>query len=198
VNDLYSANLTKASLKVGESRIIAALLIDCADENCWRQAILEENVLQKRSVSTARTFADYIRHRLSTMNRELWELVREGSPTVATQALLAAAIKHNRLLADFFDLVLREHKRQFKTTLTARDWADYIEACAGRDLNVATWTPEVVVKLRQVVFRILAEAGYVENTRTMRLQHVTVAAPVVKYLEEAGEGEILRLMQVMS
>jgi hypothetical protein len=132
------------------------------------------------------------------MNRGIWELVCDSAPQVATQAVLAATLKHNRLLADFFDQVLREHSRQFKTTITDRDWANYIESCAGRDPNVATWTPEVVIKLRQVVFRILAEAEYVESTKTMRLQHVTVAAPVTQCLEMAGEAEVLRLMRVMS
>ena len=108
VKDLYSANLAKASLKLAESRIIAALLLEGADDEAWRQAILEENVLQKRSASTAKAFADYIRHRLSTINRGIWELIRDtGAPKVATQAVLAATLKHNRLLADFFDQVLR-------------------------------------------------------------------------------------------
>ena len=198
VKDLYSANLTKASLKLAESRIIATLLLEGIDHNAWRQAILEENVLQKRSASTAKTFADYIRHRLSTMDRGIWELIRDGAPRVATQAVLAATIKHNRLLANFFDQVLQDHSRQFKNTITDRDWANYIESCAGRDPNVATWTPGVVIKLRQVVFRILAEAEYVESTKTMTLQHVTVAAPVAQCLEMAGEAEVLRLMLVMS
>ena len=195
---IYSANLTKASLKVPESRIIAGLLLERADEAGWRRAILDENVLQKRSASTARTFADYIRHRLSTMQSPLWELVHDGSPVVATQAVLAAAIKHSRLLADFFDQVLKEHSRQFKTTITNTDWADFIASCAGQDPNVETWTPEVVIKLRQVVFRILAEAGYVDSTKTMALQRVAIAAPLIKYLEDTQEADVRRLMRVMS
>lgn len=197
MKDLYRANLTKASLKLPESRIIAGLLLDNVDEAGWRQAILTDNVLQKRSVSTAQTFARFIRQRLLTVRPDIWLLIRDGSPVVATQAVLVATIKHSCLLADFFAQVLQEHARQFKPTLSARDWADYIESCAGRDPNVLTWTPDVIVKLREVVFRILAEAGYVDSTRTLNLQRVVVASEVVRCLEEAGDGEVLRLMQVM-
>ncbi len=102
VKNLYSANLTKGSLKVAESRLIAALLLEGVDDAAWQNAIVNENVLQKRSASTAKTFAEYIRHRLSTMKPDLWELVRDGSPAVATQAVLAATLKHSLLLADFF------------------------------------------------------------------------------------------------
>ena len=129
LNNLYSANLVKSSLKVPESRIIARLLLDQVDAAAWKRSILDENVLQKRSPSTAKTFAENIRHRLSTMKPELWELVRDGSPTVATQAVLAATLKHSRLLADFFGQVIREHARQFKTTLSDRDCTDFIEGC---------------------------------------------------------------------
>jgi len=61
VKAYYKANLTNGSLKLAESRIIAALLLDNVDEAAWRRAIIEDNVLQKRSPSTAKTFADYLR-----------------------------------------------------------------------------------------------------------------------------------------
>ena len=40
------------------------------------------------------------------MDADLWKLVRDGSGTVATQACLAAAVKHSALLGDFLDLVV--------------------------------------------------------------------------------------------
>jgi hypothetical protein len=198
MKDYYQANLTKASLKLTESRIVAALLLEEVDEAAWQRAIIEENVLQKRSPSTARTFADYIRRRLRTMQPELWKLVRDGSPVVATQAALAAAIKHSHLLADFFDLVLRDQVREFKTSITDKNWANFIEGCIARDPNVANWTDPVLSKLRQVSFRILFEAVYVSDTRSMTLQRVAIADPVARYLESNGEETVLRCMQVMS
>ena len=37
-----------------------------------------------------------------TMRPDLWYLVRDGSKDTATHALLAAAIKHSPLLAEFW------------------------------------------------------------------------------------------------
>jgi hypothetical protein len=195
---LYNANLTKASLKLPESRVIASLLLAGVDAAEWKRAIVEENVLQKRSPSTARTFADYIRHRLETMPPEIWEIVRDAPNTSATQAVLAAALKHSRLLADFFDLVLRDQVRQFKSSLTDKNWEDFIEGCIARDPTVAHWTPPVIGKLRQNIFRILAEAGYVTDTQTMTLQRVSVAGEVLRVLEEHGESQVLRCLQAAS
>ena len=194
----YNANLVKASLKLEESRVIAALLLQGVDEAQWRQAILVDNVLQKRSPSTASTFAVFIRQRLGLMTPDLWKIVRDGPNAVATQAVLAATVKHSRLLGDFLDLIVRDRLRLFKTALTRRDWDEFVEGCVARDPHVADWTPAVVTKLRQNVFRILDEADYVADTRTMALQRVAVAPEVTRYLEENGERYVLRCIGVAS
>ena len=63
----YQANFTKASLLIPESRIVAGLLLDNIDEDQWHQAIVVDNVLQKRTKNTATTQASLIRNRLATM-----------------------------------------------------------------------------------------------------------------------------------
>ena len=47
------------------------------------------------------------------MGPDLWRLVRDGKGSVATHAVLAAAVKHSPLLGDFLDLVVREQYRLF-------------------------------------------------------------------------------------
>ena len=76
----YQANFTKASLLVTESRIIADLLLDNVDEDHWHQAIVVDNVLQKRTQNTAKTQAGLIRNRLGTMGPELWTIVARAGP----------------------------------------------------------------------------------------------------------------------
>jgi hypothetical protein len=81
------------------------------DQEGWNEAIVDKNVLQARSPKTAKRLTLLIRGRLVTMGEELWRLVRDGKGDVATHAVLAAAVKHSRLLADFLDLVVREQYR---------------------------------------------------------------------------------------
>ena len=73
-----------------------------------------------------------------------------------------------------------------------------MRAAWPRDPHVADWTPAVVDKLRQNVFRILDEAGYVADTRTMTLLRVVVAPEVMRCLEENDERYVLRCLQVAS
>ena len=43
---------------------------------------------------------------------------------------------------------------------------------------------------------MLAQAGYVENTRTLKLQPVHITPEVVRYLSDHQEADLLRCIQV--
>lgn len=192
----YRADITAGALKVPESRIIANLLLHGLDDAGWKEALYDQNVLQARRPKTAARLALLLRGRLTLMQPECWTLVRDGSGMVATQACLAAAIKHSALLGDFLDLVVREHVARFAHTLSNTVWEDYLLDCRGRDPEMPEWSASTRDRLRSSVFQILAQAGYVDNTRTLRLQPVYLASPVLDYLTTHQEHYVLRCMQV--
>jgi hypothetical protein len=192
----YSADITAGSLKLPESRIIAGLLLREVSRDEWRSAIEEENVLQASSIATSRRLARLLRQRLEPMGPHVWRLVRDGGSTTATHACLAAAVKRSRLLGDFLDLVLREQYRKFAKTLSARTWDDFIADCASRNPDVADWSPATIARLRSSVFQILAQAGYVDSTRTRRLQAVHISSEVTRYLRDHDERYVLRCIEV--
>lgn len=192
----YRADITAGSLKVPESRIIAGLLLSGTDKGGWEEAVVDKNVLQTRSPETARRLTRLIRARLETMESGLWRLVRDGTGEVATHAILAAAVKQSRLLGDFLDLVVREHYRLFKKALARRCWEDYLDDCRGRDPDMPVWNESTRKRLRSSVFQILAQAGYIENTRSKRLQTVHIASQVLQYLERHNEHYVLRCIRV--
>ena len=192
----YNADLTAGSLLLRESREIVSLLQQNADTKTWLRALSVENVLQKTSPATARRMATLIRKRLELMPKELWGMVADGTTEVATQCLLASAIKHSRLLGDFMLQVLRRHYRTFSPNLEAKDWESYLNDCAHIDPAVATWSKGTRAKMGQVVYRILAEAGYLDGTRSYRLQPVLIAPEVSKFLYSHDEEYILRCMEI--
>lgn len=192
----YKANFTKGGLMVLESRIVADLLLRDVDPAGWKQAIEGQNVLAKRSVTTASTKAALIRARLQTMTGDLWRLVRDGSKPVATHAVFAATIKYSPLFGDFLDLVVRDLYRRFEPTLKPQHWDRYLEDCRSRDPSTPEWTTATQEKLRTRVFGMMTEAGYLSDSRTRRLKPVQVSPEVVRYLKESNEGHALRCMEL--
>ena len=110
---IYNAEIVAGSLLVRESRQIARLLIANANPEQSHKAIVIDNVLQKRTPSAAKRQARLVQNRLSLMKPDLWEIILNGASDTATQALMAAAIKHSRLLGDFMEKVIRQLRQTF-------------------------------------------------------------------------------------
>lgn len=192
----YSADLTAGSLKTRESRILANLLLQEADDQAWDKAIYDENLLQTRNPATAKRLTRLIRKRLELMGPELWRLIRDGSSTVATQAVLAAAVKHSHLLGDFLDTVVREQFCLFSETLPKTLFDAYLQECRSRDPEMPEFTEATCRKLQTTVYHILVQAGFLSDTRKPKLQPVHIANEVIRYLDDNGEDYVLRCIKV--
>jgi hypothetical protein len=192
----YKADITVGALKLPESRLIADLLLCDADAEGWKDAIIKNNILQARNPTTARRLANLIRARLETMGPDLWKLVRDGNGTVATHAIFAAAVKHSPLLGDFLQIVVGEQYRLFSPALSHRLFDEFVEGCRERDAQMGKWNEATRDRLRSSVFQMLAQAGYVENTRSLKLRTVHIADQVLRYLRAQQEEYVLRCVQV--
>ncbi|KPA14794.1 protein containing Protein of unknown function DUF1819, putative inner membrane [Candidatus Magnetomorum sp. HK-1] len=192
----YKSSITTGSLLVRESQIIARLLLDNIHGKDWHQAIQIDNLLQKRSPESAKRQALFVKERLTLMEPELWKLIDKGSSDVVVQAVLAASIKHSRLLGDFMDKVVKSHWQVFKKHLSDRDWQDYFDMCSQIDPKIQKWTESTKAKLKQIVFKILAEAKYVNNTRALELLPVSLTPEVKTYLLNNSENYVLKCMEV--
>jgi len=192
----YKANFSLGGLMVPESRIVAGLLLDDPSEQQWKTAIIEDNLLRKRSPSTASTQAGLIRARLQTMTDELWPLIRDGSKPVATHAVLAATIKYSPLLADFLNQVVRDLHKRFEPVLEPRHWDRFLDDCRAGDAQMPEWSPATLQTLRSRMHGILAEAGYLSDARKRKLQPISIAPEVVGYLVAHNETQVLRCLQV--
>jgi hypothetical protein len=192
----YHADITAGSLKVAETRIIAALLLEGCDESGWHMAIDMENRLQAHSPATATRLARLLKARLETMDSRHWRLVRDGSLVVATHACLAAAVKHSALLGDFLDTVVREQYRLYSPTLSLGLWERYIGECRSREPDMPVWSDSTVRRLRSSVYQSLAQAGYINSTRSLRLQTVHIAREILDYLRSRHETYVLRCIEM--
>jgi len=193
---IYNADLTAGSLKLRESRLLAGLLLADTDELGFRAAVQKENILQCRTVATAVRLARLIRGRLQGFDPVFWKMVAEGSNELAVQCLLAAAVKQSALLRDFISQALRDEYRALHTTLAPAVWVAFLDGCAARDPSVATWHETTARRLRSTVFQILAQAGFLSDTRNRTLQKVTILPDLAKYLRQTGDSDILRSIQI--
>lgn len=191
----YNAEISAGSLLLLESRRVATLLLSNPDDLAWLHAIEVENILQKKTPATARRQARLLRRRLTTLDAQAWEMIAGRENEVVTQLLLAAAVKHSRLLGDFLLHVYANLQRRLEPTLTRPNWQDFLAECAHRDSAVVDWSATTKAKLFQVTVRILAEAKYLENTRSMKLTPQFLHPDVRYYLKAHNENYILDCLE---
>lgn len=192
----YTPNLTAGALLLSESRKIAQLMLSEVDNHQWRNAIEIQNILQKRSLSTAQRIASLIRSRLKLMKPTLWRLVADGDSEVSRHAIFAATIKYSPLLGDYLDTIVRIQFQSFEERLTFRLWDEFIRQCMQQDPSMAEFPETTFRKVRSNIHKVLYEAGYLCNRRTMILQRVEISPQVIHYLKENHEKYVLRCIQV--
>ncbi|MBQ4853606.1 DUF1819 family protein [Rhodanobacter sp. B2A1Ga4] len=192
----YQADLSAGSLMLPESRVIAGLLLQHPDDSAWEQALRVDNVLQKSSPATAIRQARLIRFRLESIDSSVWKSIKDGDKEIATQLLFAAAVKHSELLKDFLREVVADHVRRLERSLSVNAWEPFLHDCAARDPAVGTWSTSTRKKLLQVIIRILAEARYLESTRSLRLLPPHIHPDVRQALAAVGEGRLVQIMEL--
>jgi hypothetical protein len=58
------------------------------------------------------------------------------------------------------------------------------------------WRESTRRRLRSSVFQMLAQAGFVKDTRSLKLQTVFIPTEVINYLKSHDEDYVLRCIQV--
>ena len=192
----YMADISAGALLPAESRILATLLLSGVDKAGWMHAIKEDNILQKKSPSSAIRQAHLIRQRLDTLDEEGLTLIAHESGEVLNQMLLVAAIRHSRLLGDFLIDVYQGRLKRLEATISSGDWSTFLHECEQRDATVATWSKSTQAKLLQVIFLMLAQAKYIDSTRNRRITPPLLHPRVLRYLKDHNDTYTLKAMDV--
>lgn len=192
---LYNTELSRGSLMTLESKRIAALLLTKPDEAEWKKAIEKENILQKDTVGTAIRQAKLIQKRLNTLDSHGWELIAQKEIEVSNQLLFAAAIKQNKLLGEFMRSVYIGRQKALESAIQVSNWEDFLIECSHHDSSVAEWNENTKLKILNGICRILTEAKYLADKKTMKLTPKSLHPLVRAYLLERNEKFLLECLE---
>ena len=192
----YDSDINAGSLMVRESRVVAGLLLDMVTKEQWEEAVCVENMLQKRSLAFAKKNAMAIRKRLEKLEPEFLEALRDGDNELATQVAFCGVLARNLLLVEFIETVLRDAYKSRAEKLETFMWTDFLVERAHRDSAIGDLKESTTKKMGQVVFRMLAEVGYLKSTRKLELQHVVVRPEVKNMLDVHQKQRIKQCMEV--
>ena len=192
----YSGNITGGALLVRESRIIAQLLLEGHSQDEIRARVLTENLLQNSSAGTTRKYCGLILQRLRPLSPELLRLVADGTEELARLTLFAAVLRSIDLVADFVEDVLITKVGSFEPALKRTDWSQFLEERATIDPSIHDWSEGTRKKMSQIAFLMLAQAGYIESTRSLKILFPAIPNQLASALEAVGDDRTLRLLKL--
>lgn len=198
VSYTYNGSLTREQFLLREMRITARTLIqECFDQDRAIECICADNLYQYPTEREQRSIARACIRRLmgvssDAMTREaLIDLVANGSSEQAAQAVVYALMCDNRLVWEFMTILVAGRYRAHDLTLTNQDITSFINGIAASDEAVARWSDATRNKIRQVLNRILVDAGFKENVRTSELLPVYPDAELAHIMQANGDAPAL-------
>lgn len=192
----YLGDLIGGSLMMKESQIVAELLLKKPNQEEWLEAIVNQNVLQKRSDASAKRNAATIKKRLERMTDEYLEQIAYGNTELSTQLMFAATLINCSLLADFMRHAVLDAKRMFRESLDISDWESFWHERSRLFPELAQMSESSTYKISQVAFKAIADAGYIESTRSKKLQNVYLLPEVRDLLLEIDREDIISAMEL--
>lgn len=168
-----SGCLTKEQFLFYEMRITAKLLLEGLEDCEVIKRIVEGNLFQYPTEKSIVSISKTCIVRLHALNDNcLIEAVAIQPISVAKQICLYAMMKQYRLIRDFMVTVIGEKYRIQELSFGKKDINIFFMQIQEQDDLVASWSESTIKKIRQIIIKVLAENGYLDNIKSEKLNLV--------------------------
>jgi hypothetical protein len=144
-----------------ESIQLAELYRSFSEWEAVRAAVIDENLLQTRTLSTSQRVSREIISRLKTLSDSELDFLIEASHSEQAQLLWVVVCRSYRLIAEFAIEVLRERFITLKQDLSYEDFDSFFNHKAEWCEQLEQISASTRKKLRQVLFRMMREADLI-------------------------------------
>ncbi|WP_061995749.1 DUF1819 family protein [Clostridium sp. ATCC 25772] len=190
----YSAKLTGESFLLYEFKVVAKLKKEGFSDKEIRKRVLEENLFQyKFKSSISRRLSPLIK-RVNSIDDNLLNMLLEDPLGYGVIINLYTIMKNDRLFFEFMDEVIREKIEYNYGFIEKKDINIFFTAKAEQSDLVSGWSEQTIAKLKQVIFKILSEAGMIEDIKTGKINRLLIPVEVKDYLISIGEKSYIKAM----
>ena len=147
----------------GESTALAAVYLQQADWTAAKAVVLDHNLFQTRTESTARRKLRELIPRLSTLTHEQLQLIVSGSISEQRALLWLSVCKRNPILKDFATMVVREKYLTLDLRIRTTDFDRFLDSQSVWHAELEKLTANTRTKLATVTMRMLREAELVSS-----------------------------------
>jgi len=184
----YALSFTSGALLMREALIAAPLYLREHDWTKVRELIWENNLLQSRTVATGQRVAREVAQRLGVLTDDELELLVDATTSERGHLMWAAASRRYDLIGEFAEEVLRERFLTLAGKVTYVEFDSFYRSKAIWHDELDGITDSSYKKVRQVVFKMMVEAGLLSNGGM--IEPAVPSARVVKCLNRRTPSDI--------
>lgn len=184
----YALSFTSGSLLTREALIGAPIYLRERDWATTRAWIKDENLLQTRVARSNTRLLGALIPRLQVLTDAELQIVADGTSTERGHLMWAAACRQYDLIGEFAEEVLRERFLTLAGKVTYEEFDSFYLSKAIWHDELDAITDTSYKKVRQVVFKMMVEAGLLTNGS--RIEPCTPSARVVDCLNRRMPSDI--------
>ena len=192
LNIPYKAVITREQFLFHEMRTTAKLMNKGFNDEEIVNEIIEDNLFQYPTEKMIKNLAKVCVARLHTINdKNLVEIIANGSAESAKQICLYAMMKHYRIVWEFMTTVIAEKFKLKDLSYSRKDINVFITRLQEQSDVVALWSDSTIRKIKQVLTKMLVDNGYLDSTKSETLNPVLIDLDLKNVLEEKNEKDAL-------
>lgn len=191
----YEVAVANHPVLLKETLTCAKLLTKNDDWKALSDHVIEENLLEARSINTTQTYLRAIRFRLDHVPEELLAMMAGRHQKTARLALFYVLLNKNRLLREMMEEPIRDALLAGESQVAREELENFFEFKRQHDNVLKGWSDTTWRKYWQNTLKMAVEAGVLD----IQDEYVTLlpeAAPkkLASYLEEQDEQVMLHIM----
>lgn len=153
-----------------ETEQVARLFLEHKDWDIVAKLVVDDNLMQKGTVSTRKREFSEIKKRLIDLKEDELNFLVECTTDELKLYCLYLCSKTYRLLFEFISEVVRDKYFMFDYVIYDSDYAKFIESKIASSEKLQSITDKTHTKIKQVIFRILEQSTLIDSTKARNIQ----------------------------
>lgn len=187
----YSMSFTTGGLFLRESVDVAKQYLELKDWNKVRNKVITDNILQTRTMNTAKRVCSEIISRLKMLNCTELDFLIAANHREQGYLLWLAICRRYKFIAEFAVEIIRERYISLKSDLPYAEFDFFFNKKSEHYPALELIRPTTRKKLRQVLFKILREVDILSEHNI--IQAAMPGSSLIKTLISANQQDIILL-----
>lgn len=184
----YTAAMTREQFLFYEVRTTAKLMVEGLSDEDIIKRIIDDNLFQYPTERSVKRMANCCIKRLRFLeDNTLINAIASQPTAVSKQICLYAMMKQYRLVWDFMITVIGEKYRLRDTSFGKIDVNTFFLRLQEQDEVVASWSDTTIIKLKQVLAKVLVENEYLDSTKADKLNPVWLNSILENAIKDNGD-----------